>query len=120
MRAHHWAAEVRAECHLSPTQARRASDPGYSLVRAAQAEHINVTMIPGARRSGDGAGAFGLPSHSFTFAVFLRTRRAHAGIFMNLTVRSHIPGLLRESLSAAGFTAGCAERIRPSSGWRMT
>lgn len=46
------------------------SDPGYSLVRAAQAEHINVTMIPGASALVMALVLSGLPSHSFTFRGF--------------------------------------------------
>jgi len=46
------------------------SDPGYSLVRAAQAEDIPVTMVPGASALVMALVLSGLPAHSFVFRGF--------------------------------------------------
>lgn len=46
------------------------SDPGFSLVRRAVAEEIDVTMIPGATALSMAVVLSGLPVHSFTFRGF--------------------------------------------------
>jgi 16S rRNA (cytidine1402-2'-O)-methyltransferase len=46
------------------------SDPGFTLVRRAIAEHIEVTMIPGATAFVMALVLSGLPVHGFTFRGF--------------------------------------------------
>ncbi|RMH01858.1 MAG: 16S rRNA (cytidine(1402)-2'-O)-methyltransferase [Chloroflexi bacterium] len=46
------------------------SDPGFTLVRAATAENIPVTMIPGPTALIMGLVLSGLPAHAFTFRGF--------------------------------------------------
>lgn len=50
------------------------SDPGFKLVRAAQAEQIRVTPIPGACAAIAGLSAVGLPSDRFSFEGFLPSK----------------------------------------------
>ncbi|NLV73317.1 MAG: 16S rRNA (cytidine(1402)-2'-O)-methyltransferase [Chloroflexi bacterium] len=52
------------------------SDPGYSLVRAAHAAGIGVTMVPGASALIMALVLSGLPAHSFTFRGFPPNRSA--------------------------------------------
>lgn len=50
------------------------SDPGFKLVRAAQAQQIKVTPIPGACAAIAGLSAVGLPSDRFSFEGFLPSK----------------------------------------------
>ena len=52
------------------------SDPGYTLVRAALAHDIEVTMIPGATAFVMALVLSGLPSHAFTFRGFPPRKQA--------------------------------------------
>ena len=52
------------------------SDPGYRLVRAAQAAGVRVVPIPGACAAVTALSASGLPSDRFLFAGFLPARAA--------------------------------------------
>ncbi len=52
------------------------SDPGYKLVRAAIAEHLPVTVIPGASAALAALILSGLPPDVFLFAGFLPSRQA--------------------------------------------
>lgn len=50
------------------------SDPGFKLVRAAQAHNIKVTPIPGSCAAIAALSAVGLPSDRFTFQGFLPSK----------------------------------------------
>lgn len=50
------------------------SDPGFKLVRAAQAHHIRVTPVPGACAAIAALSAVGLPSDRFSFEGFLPSK----------------------------------------------
>jgi 16S rRNA (cytidine1402-2'-O)-methyltransferase len=52
------------------------SDPGYTLVRLCASEAIRVVPIPGPSALIAALAASGLPTHEFTFAGFLPSRRA--------------------------------------------
>ena len=52
------------------------SDPGFSLVRRALAEKIEVTVIPGPTAFVMAVVLSGLPAHSFTFRGFLPRKAA--------------------------------------------
>jgi 16S rRNA (cytidine1402-2'-O)-methyltransferase len=52
------------------------SDPGYKLVRAAIAEDLPVTIVPGASAPLAALALSGLPSDRFLFAGFLPSRSA--------------------------------------------
>lgn len=50
------------------------SDPGFKLVRAAQAHHIRVIPVPGACAAISALSAVGLPSDRFSFEGFLPSK----------------------------------------------
>jgi len=52
------------------------SDPGYKLVRAAVAEHLPVTAVPGPSAAVTALILSGLPTDAFLFAGFLPPRQA--------------------------------------------
>jgi 16S rRNA (cytidine1402-2'-O)-methyltransferase len=52
------------------------SDPGYKLVRAAVAEHLPVTAVPGPSAALTALILSGLPTDAFLFAGFLPPRQA--------------------------------------------
>ena len=52
------------------------SDPGYKLVRAAIAEHLPITAVPGPSAAVTALILSGLPTDAFLFAGFLPARQA--------------------------------------------
>jgi 16S rRNA (cytidine1402-2'-O)-methyltransferase len=52
------------------------SDPGYKLVRAAAAEHLPITAVPGPSAAVTALILSGLPTDAFLFAGFLPPRQA--------------------------------------------
>lgn len=53
------------------------SDPGFKLVRAAQANGIRVIPVPGACAAIAALSAVGLPSDRFSFQGFLASKQSH-------------------------------------------
>jgi len=60
------------------------SDPGFTLVRMARREGIDVTMIPGATALVMGIVLSGLPSHSFTFRGFAPRKQGKRRRFLEV------------------------------------
>jgi len=68
------------------------SDPGFTVVRAAIAEHLPFTMIPGPTALIMALVLSGLPSHSFTFRGFAPKKQGKRQKF--LAVDQHSPHTL--------------------------
>lgn len=65
------------------------SDPGYQLVRDAQAEGISVVPIPGACAAITALSAAGLPTDSFTFAGFPPNKEGKRRTFLASLTTAH-------------------------------
>lgn len=59
------------------------SDPGFKLVRAAQAQGIKVTPVPGACAAIAALSAVGLPSDRFSFEGFLPSKQSQRLLHLN-------------------------------------
>ncbi len=68
------------------------SDPGYKLVREAQAVGVRIEPIPGACAAITGLCASGLPTHRFAFLGFLPTKASTRTALLNSV--SNFPGTL--------------------------
>lgn len=64
------------------------SDPGYTLVRRAIAEGIEVTMIPGASAVLMALVLSGLPAHAFTFRGFPPRKSGQRRRFLEVDLQS--------------------------------